>query len=601
MRFVRVVGHKSQSHLGLHYLGLLVLFTFEAATFYWVVADQIAPFYPPYFDQTSYYFGVYELIERIRFNGWIELLHEFAPPKHAFGATFLVQGALLALIGGNTRTSILTLNLVYFLAAEFAMFETIRRKTGDIAMAWLAIGLLLPLPIIFSTVGGIYDFRVDFSAFCFYGIWACAVLWSDSFRSLARSAAVATVAILLISLRFLTAVYVALTFVGFFLAFAIGMWRGATAFRRSIAARRLRNVVTTGILTAVVVIPLLIAARDIIYFYYVIGHVLTNEKYIRAEEQGLYTLLDHIHYYPRIICSQLIGKSSFVLWGGAAMMAVIGAIWLGRMRLRDWIARFRQFRSDFLALALMIIVPVVILTIDIAKSPIVGGIVIIPLLMTVVLCCAALWPHRLHPSPAADVAAEGQTTFGRLSTRLRLVSARSLKPAFCAGLLAVALVGFTRHGIAPQHYLVRSDLENVAILNKAIARYAIENSLAEPKLSFDRVVDYLALPTIRLASYESFGKIVSYIGRMGHGDNGIFATPREVALRLIADSDVIVLTDPVRGRETPYPINGKIREYWDDMHIWTLQNCRLLVAADVLGIPHRVYVCPRPGRAVPGQ
>jgi len=584
------MAHKIQPNFGLHLLALLSLFGFEGGIFYHVVADQIAPFYPPYYDQASYYFGVYELVERIRAHGWIELLLEFAPPKHAFGASFLAQGAVLALIGGNTRTSILSLNLVYFIALQIALFEAVRRKTDDIAMAWVAIALLVPLATIFSIYGGIYDFRVDFTALCFYGIWTCVLLWSESFRYRNRSVVVAAVSVMLVSLRFITAVYVALIFVCLFLTFVIGMWRGAAPFRRGMAARRLRNIIITGVLTAIVVGPLLFAAKDIIYFYYVIGHIITGEKYIRARELGLHTISDHISYYPRSVFLQHVGAAGLVLWSIAGVAIAAGASWFDRLSLSNGIARLQRFQLEFLTLALVIIVPLAILTIDIAKSPVVGGIVVIPLLMVVVLFCAALWPHRLKPPVIADVSAEQPSKFTRFAITRRWVSAKSLKAIVCAGLLVAALVSFTRHGTVRQQYMERGDLEHVAIINKAIARYVVENTIVDPKLSVDRVVDYLNLPTVRLATYESFGKIIYYDGRFGQGANGLVATPRELALQLIADSDVIVLTDPIRGREAPYPINTKIREYWDELRNWTVQNRRLLVSVDILGIPHRAYV-----------
>jgi hypothetical protein len=595
MRFAHEMPPKIGPNFGAHLVALLVLFGFEGAVFYHVVAEQIAPFYPPYYDQASYYFGVYEIVERIRAHGWIELLFEFTPPKDAFGPSFLAQGAVLALLGGNTRTSILTLNLIYFIALQIALFEAIRRKTDDIAMAWAAIALLMPLATIFSVYGGIYDFRVDFTALCFYGIWTCVLLWSETFRYRNRSVVVAGVSVMLVSLRFITAVYVVLIFGGLFVAFLIGMWRGATPFQRGIAARRLRNIIIAGVLTAIVVGPLLFAAKDIIYFYYVINHIITDEKYIRARELGLYTIIDHISYYPRSVLLQHVGVSGLVQWGVAGTAVAASVWWVDRLSLRNGIARLRRFRFEFLTLALVIIVPLSILTIDVAKSPVVGGIVVIPFLMMVVLFCAALWPHRLRPSVIADVAEERSIKFLRLSINKRRVSARYLKAIFCAGLLAAALVIFTRHGTARQQYLERDDLERVAIINKTIARYVVENAIVDPKLSVDRVVDYLNLPTIRLATYESFGKIIYYAGRFG----GIFATPRELALQQIADSDVIVLTDPMRRREAPYPMNTKIREYWDELRNWTVQNRTLLVSVDILGIPHRAYVKVPPKETVP--
>jgi hypothetical protein len=78
--------------------------------------------------------------------------------------------------------------------------------------------------------------------------------------------------------------------------------------------------------------------------------------------------------------------------------------------------------------------------------------------------------------------------------------------------------------------------------------------------------------------------------RFGHSVYGIFATPREDALRLFADSDVIVLTDAVTDRSQPYPMNTKIKEYWDELWQWTNENRVLLFSTEIHGIPYRVFV-----------
>ena len=83
---------------------------------------------------------------------------------------------------------------------------------------------------------------------------------------------------------------------------------------------------------------------------------------------------------------------------------------------------------------------------------------------------------------------------------------------------------------------------------------------------------------------------IDFDPRFGHSIYGIFATPREVALRLVEDSDIVVLTDPVQGRTLTLPIDQKITEYWDELDAWTRHNRILLTSANIFGVPHRVYV-----------
>ena len=41
-------------------------------------------------------------------------------------------------------------------------------------------------------------------------------------------------------------------------------------------------------------------------------------------------------------------------------------------------------------------------------------------------------------------------------------------------------------------------------------------------------------------------------------------------MRIFAESDLIVLTVPTTDRQYPFPINSKIKEYWDD--VWQQTN-----------------------------
>jgi hypothetical protein len=92
-----------------------------------------------------------------------------------------------------------------------------------------------------------------------------------------------------------------------------------------------------------------------------------------------------------------------------------------------------------------------------------------------------------------------------------------------------------------------------------------------------------------LFGIERFHRYLNFDPRFGHGLYGIFETPR-AQVRLFSESDIIVLTDPVAGRVEPYPMNTKIREYWNELWTWTNQNRKLFFATEILGIPHRVFV-----------
>src|SRR5229473_645078 len=141
----------------IHTVLLIVLFAVEAMIFYVHVTRDIVPFYPSNFDQLSYYLATYDLISAFHTRGLSVLVEELLQPSSATGTTFVLQGALLSLIGGANRTALLSLNLLYLLALQFAFFQTVRARTGDLRFAWLGMALLLALATLFLRLGGVYD------------------------------------------------------------------------------------------------------------------------------------------------------------------------------------------------------------------------------------------------------------------------------------------------------------------------------------------------------------------------------------------------------------------------------------------------------------
>src|SRR5258707_5414470 len=192
----------------IHAVLLIALFAVEAMIFYVHVARDVAPFYPSNFDQLSYYLATYDLIGAFHARGPIVLVEELLQPNSATGTTFVLQGALLSLIGGENRTSILSVNLIYLRALQFVFFVVIRTRTGRTDLAWIGIALLLSLSTLFNSAGGIYDYRIDFSAFCLYGIWTCLLVWSGSFLRTNRALVVAAAAHLFVHIRCFSIIFV---------------------------------------------------------------------------------------------------------------------------------------------------------------------------------------------------------------------------------------------------------------------------------------------------------------------------------------------------------------------------------------------------------
>jgi len=574
-----------------HLVLLLALCGVEAMIFFWTVFNRVTVNFPIGFDPLSYFAYTYDLIARTMSGGWIVLIDEFLHPHQSNGLSFTVQGALLGLLFGSNRAVLLSLNLLYFLAAQIVLFLTVRWQTKNIEYAWVAVALFTGCSTIFQQ-GGIYYFMIDFSAMCLYGILACTIVWSRTFLHTQRSLLIAVIAAHLIIMRFFVVLYFAGIMFGLLL-FAGASLRSPSSARRAIAKKRLTNIIIAGSLTAVLVLPILFLAREGIYNYYVIGHVLGVEKDIRADQFGLHGVLDHVLHYPNSILEH-VGRSVFIALSILSVTALISAyrfdhLWTRRVR-----ARLHRYRAEYLALGLMIVVPIVVLTVNVHKSPLVGNIVLIPLILTFALVLDAVGRHSA-PSLRKDVEAHWPW-FLRLTSSPPVAaiwnnsSKHSGKSIINMLVIITLLTTFATRGLSYKDPVSQSDYDAITRLNTAIGRYVVENKLLKPTFSIDRVVVYLNWSTLWLGNLEVLRTRVDVDPRFGHGIYGIFATPREVALQLIKDSDIVVLTDPVRGRSSFLPIDRKITEYWDELDAWTRRNRILLISAEAFGVPHRVYV-----------
>src|SRR5262245_7472415 len=106
-----------------HLILLLALCMVEAIIFFWTVLNRVTANFPVGVDQLSYFAYTYDLIARAMSGGWIVLIDEFLQPRQANGLSFTVQSALLGLLFGSNRTALLSLNLIYFVAAQVIIFQ----------------------------------------------------------------------------------------------------------------------------------------------------------------------------------------------------------------------------------------------------------------------------------------------------------------------------------------------------------------------------------------------------------------------------------------------------------------------------------------------
>jgi hypothetical protein len=539
------VMHRNVGPLDRPVAWFVVALLAEVAIFYAHVQIQIAPYYPQVFDQLNYIGVAQDILRDVHVRGFAALTQPFLSPAPT-GITYPEQGALVALVFGYSRASLLTVNLIYFLAAQIAIFFTMMRSRNDAAAAWLSISIFVACDSIFRRAGGIADYRIDFAAMCLFGVWVCLLAKTDQFSSRRFSIFAGAAAAALILMRFITA-----AFVGPIMMALLG-W---LVFRRRSMEdwrRRAINYSISGAIIAIVIAPALVAALGLINNYYVAGHIKGDEPAIRAAEFGISDLSGHLMFYPRALLDYQIGSTAGVLIVIALVAAAAGFA-------RRTANRPRVLFEAFLT-AMATILPMIVLTLDVSKSPVVAGVVMIPSLLLVMFC----WRSSVVPA----------------------FSKSALQLAACF-YIVVGFAAFIAHASSPNSEFSAAELAEVKRLNLVIATHGG----AAPRLAFDRLTDYLNAFTVRFYFREMNGWSEKSEPRYVQALGGIFAVNRADAVRTVQDSDIVVLSDETLKRSQS-PFDQSIVRSWRMIDDYAQNNLKLLATGKIDDITYRIFERP---------
>jgi hypothetical protein len=528
------------------FVAMLIL---EVVVFYAHVQIRIAPNYPQVFDQLNYIRVTQDIVRDFHARGIAALAQPFLLPAPT-GITYPLQGAVAILVFGASRAALLTVNLAYFLAAQIAVFLTMMRSRNDAAAAWLSIAILIACDGIFRRAGGIADYRIDFAAMCLFGIWVCLLIKADQFASRKFSILAGMAAAALILMRFITAAYVGSIMV-VLLGWLIVRHRAAEDW-----SQRIVNYLMSGFVITAVTAPALLAAIGSINHYYVAGHLNGDEPAIRAADVGVFDLTGHLIYYPRALANYQVGSVGIVL-----IVIVIAAVALGFTRRAPHRPKlgFAGLGFETFLAAVATFLPMVVLTLDVSKSPVVAGAMMIPLVLLVMFC----WRSYVLPAH----------------------SRRTLQVAVFFYII-VGFAAFVAHAASPSSEFSQADLAEVKRLNLAIANF----SGAAPRIAFDRLPDYLNVSTVQFyfrQSNEPNGEEPRFSGTLG----GIFAVKPADVLRAVASSDIVVLSDE-RLKRGQSPFDQSIVQSWALIDSYARSNLRLLTTGKIDDVTYRIFVRP---------
>ena len=320
--------------------------------------------------------------------------------------------------------------------------------------------------------------------------------------------------------RFLTAVYLFGVSIGFaaVCGVIVLLWRGDGDLTRRML-RRLYNVVLSLGILAVIVTPFLIRNWREIFNYYGVGHLLSDVSSARAHQIGVDGLMEKLLFYPNSILRDQWGPT-FVLGSAIVLICSLIVYLTNSGKARD--AR-PPFRDETFVLQLVFLVgailgPIIVLTMDADKSPIVGSIIGVPAALLVVALSAhavAVRGPEVQPIP-------------------KTVTVCSLA-VFALGIGTVS-DQLSRH--LPE-YAQRGDLMRLVELNKWMVGYASEHGWRDPGISVDAISPWFNGASITDTGYEETGEFVEFHLMFGHD---VMGTDRQEALSQLAQSDFFILT-----------------------------------------------------------
>jgi hypothetical protein len=371
------------------------LVALELTTFATYARREITWAFPGCYDQAWYLTSTYSVVNDLSARGLPRATWGHLKGGHPAGVLLPLQAAVHNAILGHGRLAALSVNFVHLALFQCALVATLLWATRNWWVALAGFGLTLTLKTVFQPAGGAFDFRMDFVSFCLFGVYLCALIRSRVFLCPGWSAAAGLVAGVLVLFRFLTVVYLA-GIAGVLLAAILYRYAAAAqpdAARR--VKRRLRGWAISAAVLGIVAGPVLLHQRKAIRAYYVVGHVTSSEKDVRAAEYGVTGWADAALYYPRSVYTDHAGSA---FWWAAGIVAGVGLI--GRAASAVSARRAGGPPPGFprvLPIALCgLAVPFLVLNVHGVKSPVVG-VVLLPGLIWLALAplAAAAWDGRL--------------------------------------------------------------------------------------------------------------------------------------------------------------------------------------------------------------
>jgi hypothetical protein len=333
--------------------------------------------------------------------------------------------------------------------------------------------------------------------------------------------------------------------------------------------RRFYNLSLSAGIIIIIGAPILILNWPAIHNYYVVGHLTGNEKDIRAAMLGIRDPVGHLLFYPKSIIWDHWGQT--FLFGSAITIAGgVAARCFGRSgnsSMKPASYRDETFLLQVIFLLGAILGPIIVLTADIAKSDVVGGIVGVPAALLIVSLAARVTRKLRGPE------------FSRGS---KLLVAASLA-VFALGLFNL----FNRTSRHLPEYAQRRDLNRLVELEDWLINYASERGWRDPYISYDVISDRLNSPILNVSALEQSRQPIVFHTLLGGAMTGV---GQSEALSQLKASDFVILTTlPKTGL---FPFYRDVARYWDHLKAWADEEMILVRTVPFDSFTATVYARP---------
>ena len=529
----------------LNLLKLKYLIILEMAAFIYAVKSYIVNIYPRHFDQIQYLAEVYRSYEKYRLDGLMAGFKETFTNPSAQGAIYDSLALLIMMALGAGRLSALLLNIIAFIGWQIIIFYSIRKIFSSQNLAITAAALPLALSGIWqiNSPGTAFDFRLDYLAMCLYGASAFMYILTDNFKNKKWSVIFSFVVALTILCRYLTVVY----FLAIFL-FIVPIYINK--------GLQLKNILGCALMVTILTLPFFIFNYELIYNYYVIGHVLGEEQAIRASG---FNIFQTFWYIVQIGFIKQIG--SFFYYILALILFVSTFSLLRNKSLKP--DKGQLVNVNLLKAGLFFIMPpLLLLSLETQTSEVVLSILIPGFLL---LIFSVVWPllKNLHSHRPNSI------------NYLCLILVFLITVNFCTNLIKV-----------PYEESYRRSADEVNQVANLVSQFSQERHINNIKIGADRITDHLDAQILRVVIYEKIGVLMPLEMTL---PIGIFHISDEKIMDQLKKTDIYIETNAPKLVDG-FPYDMDMQANYEQIHQFCLQHMIFVKGTNIFGRSISLYV-----------